>query len=144
MIRHLVGWEDDVASRDEEHLVAVAAFREVEASCALCEGRAAGSNLQTERGGERATNVDGGVGVEDGFEESWANGPGVDRLPELDVNVGDVEPFENTEAAKRRSVGVFARERPRSHPNPEYNGTRCLFELGEANAVDARPLDLYN
>ena len=142
LVRDLVGWEDDVASRDEEHLVAIAAFRDVEASGALCEGRARGSNLQTERRGERATNVDGGVGVIAGFEEPWANRPGVDRLPELNVNVGNVKLFENIEAAERRSVGVFARERLGSYPDPKYNGARSLFELGEANAVNTRPFDL--
>jgi hypothetical protein len=78
IVRDLVGWEDDVASRDEEHLVAIAAFRDVEASGALCERRARGNNLQTERGGKRATDVNGGVRVVDGSEEHWANLPGVD------------------------------------------------------------------
>jgi hypothetical protein len=69
IVRDLVGWEDDVASRDEEHLVAIAAFRDVEATGALNKGRAGGRNLQTENGSERATNVDGGVEVGDAFEE---------------------------------------------------------------------------
>lgn len=64
IVRHQVGWEDNVASRDEEDLVAIAAFGDVEAPGAFSEGRARGSDLQTKHGSERATDVGGRGGIQ--------------------------------------------------------------------------------
>ena len=58
-----------MASRNEQDVVAVAAFGEIETACAVSRRSDAslGSNRQPERRGERPTNVDDWVQLEDGF-----------------------------------------------------------------------------
>jgi hypothetical protein len=53
-----------------------------------------GCDGEPERRSKRTANVDGWVKFGNGFEEIWTSRPGVDRLPKLDLDVGDVELLE--------------------------------------------------
>ena len=69
-------------------------------------------------------------------------GPGKERLPERDLNVGDLKRLEKLLATDGRDLGVLAGERPGLHAHPKKNGTGITFDLGEAGNVDSRPLDV--
>ena len=69
--------------------------------------------------------------------------PGEDGLAERDFDVDNLILQENLLAAHGCVLGVFGGESPGHDAHPEEKGTSLSIasDLGEANRVDARPLD---
>jgi hypothetical protein len=93
-VRPLVWWEEDMAGRGEQDLLAVVAFGEVETPGTLSMRCGLGSDGDPKCKSKRIANVDGWVRVPNGFGEVWTDRPGVDGLPAFGFNVGDVELLE--------------------------------------------------
>ena len=76
-------------------------------------------------------------------EKLWASGPGEDRLPESDLDVGELSGGEDLLAADGRDLGVLEGERPRMNAHPEIEGAGFFFTLSnsEADRIDGRPQD---
>ena len=72
-------------------------------------------------------------------EKFWASGPGEDRLPESDLDVGELGGGEDLLAAYGRDLGTLKRERPRMNAHPEIEGAGFFFSLSKADRVDGRP-----
>jgi hypothetical protein len=135
--------ENHMAGRKEEDPVAFAAFADIEAFDTFKMRSGFGSNPQTECGSKSAAYGGSWVTVNgaDVVKELRTSGPGEDRLPECNLNVGDLRLRENLFAADGRDLGVDAGECPGHHAYPEEKGTGFLSGLGEGDRVSARPLD---
>jgi hypothetical protein len=103
--------ESDVACSQEEDMVAYAALAEVQGTGAFQVRYGSGSNLNTEIGSQWATYVGNGVEGGDMVEKPRASGPGVDGLPEGDLDVGELCVSEDPLAADGCDLGVFEGQR---------------------------------
>jgi hypothetical protein len=133
--------DNDMPGRKDEDSLAFAAFADIDTSGAL-KVSGSGGDLQTECGSEWTAYVGGCVYGGDVIEELLTGGPGEERLPERDLDVGDLELLEKFLETDGRDLGVLAGERPGLHAHPKKNGTGILSDLGEAGNVDSRPLDV--
>ena len=128
--------------RKYEDLCTVAAFAEVESSGALSVRSGSGSDFQTECGSERTTYVSGWVKGGEVFVELRASRPGEERLPERNLDVGELKLLEKALATDSCDLGVLAGERPGLYADPSNGGTggtRVLLDLDEADTVDSSP-----
>jgi hypothetical protein len=138
--------ERDVARSQEEDAVALAALTKVQSTGSLKVRSVLRSNLNTEGTSEGATNVSSGVFfsyVGDMSKKLWASGPGEDRLPESNLDVGELSGGEDLLAADGRGLGGLEREGPRMNPDPEIEGAGffCTLSNSEADRINGRPQD---
>lgn len=91
LVRLYARRENDVAGRKDEDSLPFTAFADVDTSGTLKVRSGSGSDLQTECGSEWAAYIGGCVYGGDVFEELRTGGPGVNRLPERDLDVGDLK-----------------------------------------------------
>lgn len=110
--------ESDLAGGREEDLVALAALVEVQGTGTLEVRSGSGSDLNTESGSEGATYVSGGVYGGDVVEKLQAGGPDEDRLPEGDLDVGELSVGEDPLADDGRGLGALEGERHRFDAHP--------------------------
>src|SRR5258708_13832797 len=115
-----------VGSCDEEGLLAVAGFGEVETGGSLSVRCGLNSDEERECRSKRTVNVDGWVKVGNGLEEAWTGRPGVDGLPELDLDVVDSELLEKVQAAMHCGVGILTGECLESDTNAKHDGADGL------------------
>ena len=62
--------------------------------------------------------VDGGDVVEGPQPQPQSNVPGIDRLTERDLDVGDLVLYENFLATRGQTFGVVEKESVGQHPHP--------------------------
>ena len=73
------------------------------------------------------------------IEKLWARRADGNRLPESDLNVGELSGSEDVLTADSRGLGDFKGERPRDDAHPEIEGTGFPFYLSEADRIDGQP-----
>jgi len=131
-----------VTSGEEEDPTALTALAEIETARSFEVREGLGSNLKTKCRSEGNAYVDCWIDGEDVVEELLSCVPGVDRLTERNLDVGDRILQEEVLAARGRAFGLVEEERAGQYAHPQEEGTRFLFGFGKADGVDARPLEL--
>ena len=68
--------------------------------------------------------------------------PGEQRLPERDLDVGDLKLIEKPFAIDGRGLGILAGKRLGALRRSKEWGSGVLFDFGEADNIDGRPRDV--
>ena len=115
LIGILAGWENNMMSGEEEDPVTLTAFTDIKTTCSLKMREGLGGYPKTKRRSERDAYVNCGVDRRDMVEElrSGSDVPGVDRLAECNLDVGDRILQEELLAVHSRGFGMVRGESAR-------------------------------